>query len=66
VKERCDAYKELFRGHIDEEDLKDIRSALQTGTPLGNDYFKEKIEKKLKTKVGQARRGRPDGLLKGL
>jgi putative transposase len=66
VDARCDAYKALFRAHIDEEDLKDIRSALQTGTPLGNDYFKEKIEKKLKTKVGQDRRGRPDGPLKGL
>jgi putative transposase len=62
---RCNAYKALFSAHIDAEDLKDIRSAWQTGTPLGNDYFKEKIEKKLKTKVGQDRRGRPDGPLKG-
>ena len=64
--ERCEVYKALFRAHIDEEDLNDIRTALQTGTPLGNDFFKEKIEKKLKTKVGQDRRGRPDGPLKGL
>ena len=64
--ERCEAYKALFRAHIDTEDLKDIRAALQTGTPLGNDSFKEKIEKKLKTKVGQDRRGRPDGPIKGL
>jgi putative transposase len=56
---RCDAYKSLFSAHIDPEDLKDIRSALQTGTPLGNDNFREKIETKLKAKVGQARRGRP-------
>jgi len=66
LKERCEAYKALFRAHVDEEDLKDIRSALQTGTPLGNDYFKEKIEEKLKMKVGQSRRGRPDGPLKRL
>ena len=64
--ERCEAYKALFKAHLDPEDLKDIRASLQTGTPLGNEYFKEKIEKKLKTKVGQARRGRPDGPLKGI
>ncbi len=58
---RCEAYKALFRVHLDEEQLKDIREAWQTGTPLGNAYFKEKIERKLKTKVGQARRGRPEG-----
>ena len=66
VSTRCEVYKELFKAHVDEENLKAIRSALQTGTPLGNDYFKEKIEKKLKMKVGQARRGRPDGPIKGL
>lgn len=64
--ERCEAYKALFKAHIELDDLKDIRTSLQTGTPLGNDYFREKIEKKLKTKVGQARRGRPDGPLKGI
>jgi putative transposase len=64
--EQCEAYKTLFKAHLEPEDLKDIRASLQTGTPLGNDYFKEKIEKKLKTKVGQARRGRPDGPLKGI
>ena len=59
VKSRYEAYKTLFRAHVDPEELKDIRAALQTGTPLGNDYFRDKIEKKLKTKVGQNRRGRP-------
>lgn len=57
--DRQEAYRTLFKAHIDESDLKKIRAALQTGTPLGNDFFKEKIEEKLKTKVGQARRGRP-------
>lgn len=56
---RREAYKGIFKAHIDDEELKEIRSAWQTGTPLGNDYFKEKIERKLKSKVGQARRGRP-------
>jgi putative transposase len=56
---RQEAYRTLFKAHIDEKDLKDIRAAWQTGTPLGNDHFREKIERKLKSKVGQARRGRP-------
>ncbi len=63
---RCANYKDLFKAHIDSEELKSIRAAWQTGTPLGNDHFREKIERKLKTKIGQARRGRPDGSLKGL
>lgn len=56
---RSEAYKALFKAHIDKEDLKAMRTAWQTGTPLGNAHFKEKIERKLKSKVGQARRGRP-------
>ena len=56
---RQEAYRALFKAHVDENDLKAIRAAWQTGTPLGNDYFREKIERKLGAKVGQARRGRP-------
>jgi putative transposase len=56
---RLEAYKALFKAHLDKGVLDDIRAAWQTGTPLGNDYFKQKIEDKLKCKVGQARRGRP-------
>lgn len=56
---RMTAYKALFKAHVDTETLNDIRAAWQTGTPLGSDYFREKIEKKLGCKVGQARRGRP-------
>ena len=63
---RRETYKDLFKAHIDAEQLKSIRAAWQTGTPLGNDYFRKKIERKLKTRIGQARRGRPDGPLKGL
>lgn len=56
---RLEAYKALFKAHLDKGVLDDIRAAWQTGTPLGNDYFRQKIEDKLKCKVGQARRGRP-------
>lgn len=57
---RQEAYRALFKAHVDDPvELNVIKAAWQTGTPLGNDLFKEKIERKLKCKVGQARRGRP-------
>lgn len=56
---RQQVYRDLFKAHLDPGALRDIRDAWQSGTPLGNDHFKEKIERKLKQKVGQARRGRP-------
>lgn len=64
--ERKQAYRALFKAHIDEERIEEIGAAWQTGTPLGNDRFKIEIEAKLKTKVGQARRGRPRKDEKGL
>ncbi len=60
--QRREAYKSLFKAHVDEKELNEIRASWQTGTPLGNDYFKEKVERKLGCKVGQARRGRPNKL----
>lgn len=57
--ERLIAYRALFKAHILEDEIKTIRSAWETGTPLGNNYFKEKIEQKLQCKIGQSRRGRP-------
>lgn len=59
--QRQQAYRDLFKAHVDDATLLAIRAAWQTGTPLGNDLFKQKIEAKLKCKVGQARRGRPAG-----
>lgn len=58
-KGRQTAYKALFREVIDTESLTDIRNAWQTGTPLGNERFLKQVEKRLKCRVGQARRGRP-------
>jgi putative transposase len=57
---RMSAYRGLFQAHLDQGVLDQIRSASQTGTPLGNAYFRAKIEAKLQCKVGQARRGRPN------
>lgn len=53
------AYRELFRHALEAPQIHDIRSAVQTGTPLGNERFRDQIEKALRCKVGQARRGRP-------
>ena len=53
------AYRELFRYSLEPEQVHDIRTTVQTGTPLGNDRFREQIEQTLGRGVGQARRGRP-------
>ncbi|MDH5634110.1 MAG: transposase [Gammaproteobacteria bacterium] len=56
---RQHAYRELFRHALEPEQVHDIRTTVQTGTPLGNDRFREKVEQTLGCKVGQPRRGRP-------
>jgi putative transposase len=56
---RREAYRSLFKAHLDERELKEIRAAWQTGTPLGNNRFKAIVEAKLKTTIGYAKRGRP-------
>jgi len=56
---RQTAYRSLFDGETDADELALYRDALQTGTPLGNDKFREQIESVLKRKVGYSRRGRP-------
>ena len=58
--QRREAYKALFKGQVDPDELDAIRASWQSGTPLGNEYFMQKIEAKLKCKVGQVRRGRPN------
>jgi hypothetical protein len=45
---------------IDDCELDDIRKSWQTGAPLGNDYFRQKIEDKFECKVGWSRRGQPN------
>ncbi len=57
--EQRQAYRDLFKAYVDEEEISHIRACWQTGTPLGNDAFKQKVEEKLNCKVGQSRRGRP-------
>ncbi|MCK4841423.1 MAG: transposase [Methylococcales bacterium] len=55
----CQAYQQLFMAHMADNTTGEIRAAWQTGTPLANDRFKEKIERVLNTNVGYAKRGRP-------
>jgi len=57
--ERATAYQQLFKTSLDDQTVTNLRQCLQTGTPLGNDRFREQIEATLKVSVGQARRGRP-------
>ena len=59
AEERQYQYRELFRSKLEPESVDEIRSCVQTGTPLGNELFRVQIEAMLGRKVGQSRRGRP-------
>ena len=56
---RVNYYREGFRQVLDASLIDDLRSAVQTGTPLGNNKFKGDVEKLLGVKIGYAKRGRP-------
>ena len=57
--QRQEVYRGLFTVYVNGGQLTQIREAWQTGTPLGNDRFKEQVEAMVGRKIGQARRGRP-------
>jgi len=56
--ERQLAYRSLFEGHFDEE-TDQINLSWSSGTPLGSDRFRSKVEDRLGRKVGKMARGRP-------
>jgi putative transposase len=56
---RGDAYRELFRNSLEATEVHAIRTSVQTGTPPGNDRFRDQVEEAMKRKVGYAKRGRP-------
>jgi len=56
---RQGAYRAAFQGFIDITVVDEIRAATHTGTPLGSDRFRGKIETALGRPVGQTLRGRP-------
>ena len=53
------AYRELFRTNLGEATLKIIRESLNQEVVLGNDRFREYIEKALARRARPGRRGRP-------
>ena len=55
---RQQAYRELFRLHLGEVAVHDIRSALNQELVLGRNYFKDKIEEMTQRQVRIARSGR--------
>jgi REP-associated tyrosine transposase len=56
---RQSSYRQLFSDPIPEEQIRDIREFLQSGTPLGNHKFRDQVESILSIKIGHVRRGRP-------
>jgi putative transposase len=61
IKERIQNYRELFRGHIEEKLLKEIRENSQKGLAIGSDRFKEEIEILTGRRCKAGKRGRPVG-----
>lgn len=55
--ERQAAYRQLFRHHIPEASLTEIREATNKAWVLGNDRFKQRIQKQLERRVEPAARG---------
>jgi putative transposase len=53
------AYRELFRGALDEEPLSDLRLALNQDQPIGNDRFYREIEAMTGQRRALRKRGRP-------
>lgn len=55
--ERQAAYRQLFRSHIPERSLAEIREATNKAWVLGNDSFKQRIQKQLERRVEPSARG---------
>ena len=54
---RTRAYRDLFRGHLDEGLVNEIRHASNKGMALGNDRFKQEVEKLSGRRVTSLKRG---------
>ncbi len=52
-------YRELFRGHIEDADIHDIRTALNQELVLGREGFKDKVETLIDRQTRPAKLGRP-------
>ena len=56
---RMRVYRDLFHTDLGQAQLHAIRKAAHFSMPLGNDRFREDIERTLGRRLGQAKRGRP-------
>lgn len=56
---RCQAYRELFKAPLPDDDIHLIERASEYCQPVGDDRFREQIELKYGIKIGQMSRGRP-------
>ena len=61
--QRQKAYRSLFRVHVGERLIEDIRSAVNKGLALGDERFKEEIEVLCGRRVKPAKMGRPRKLI---
>ncbi len=59
--ERAQAYRALFRPHLDAEAAVDIRQALQLGMPVGQGRFAELVCATAGIRFNSGKRGRPEG-----
>ena len=59
MEQRCQYYRELFRHHLDNKQLHEIREAAKQELVLGNDRFKDEIEQILQRRVRPGKSGRP-------
>jgi len=56
---RQEAYRNLFKAHLDPEQLTEIRKATNGNYALGNERFKEEIQHMLNRRVIPGKSGRP-------
>ncbi|MCU7843186.1 MAG: transposase [Candidatus Thiodiazotropha sp. (ex Monitilora ramsayi)] len=59
VEERVEAYRELFRYHLSEQDLHLIRKAAHYCQPVSDERFQQQIESQYGVVFGKMARGRP-------
>ena len=57
TEQRQAAYRALFRSHISEKTLDEIRAATNKAWVLGRSYFKERIAAQINRPVSPSRRG---------
>ncbi|WP_299808134.1 transposase [uncultured Shewanella sp.] len=56
---RQTSYRALFKHHLDTKMIEDIRQATHKGMAIGNDKFKDEIEKLTNTNMRPQKMGRP-------